>query len=117
MGFLSHSLAASLSKSPTFKSIVLPGDDYVPSHQLYPSDSISAYHAADSEYASPDAWAEYVLEKCKSYTECGTSASFSAVEDGKQYWYGFIFRGGAVDASAFEEKPDASGARAFIIKA
>ncbi|TFK32117.1 hypothetical protein BDQ12DRAFT_728946 [Crucibulum laeve] len=111
--------AAPLQNATRYKSVDLPGEDYVPGSSLYPSDVIRRYFVHKANYALPEDWAKYVLEECKKSDTCITSASFLSVasdDEKNAYWFGYIFRGsGPVNATSFQRADGIQGARAFTI--
>ncbi|GJC82521.1 hypothetical protein ColLi_05359 [Colletotrichum liriopes] len=78
--------------------------NWVAGGSLFPGQVIAGYHGELGNYTA-DTWSAYVLEKCKSYTACTSSMTYSAINSGStggRYWFGFAFRGGATTVADYE---------------
>ncbi|GKT49951.1 uncharacterized protein ColSpa_10132 [Colletotrichum spaethianum] len=105
--------AAPLEPRSSFVEVSLPAPhNWVPGGSLFPSQVIAAYHGDLGNYTAAT-WSAYVLEKCKSYTACTSSATYSGINSGStggRYWFGFVFRGGATTVANYERDEDAANA-------
>ncbi|KAK1961962.1 hypothetical protein LY78DRAFT_587599 [Colletotrichum sublineola] len=105
--------AAPLEPRASFVQVPLPTPlNWVAGSSLFPSQIIAAYHGELGDYTA-DTWAAYVLEKCKGYTACTSSMSFSGINSGStggRYWFGYVFRGGATTVANYERDDEAEDA-------
>ncbi|KAK1596070.1 uncharacterized protein LY79DRAFT_667560 [Colletotrichum navitas] len=100
-------------RNATFVKVALPSPlNWVAGAPLFPSQVIASYHAELGDYTS-DTWAAYVLEKCKTYTACTSSMTFSGINSGStggRYWFGYVFRGGATTLDDYDRDDEAEDA-------
>ncbi|KZL78849.1 hypothetical protein CI238_12822 [Colletotrichum incanum] len=110
--------AAPLEPRSSFVQVTLPApQNWVAGGSLFPGQVIAAYHAELKDY-SADTWSAYVLEKCKGYTACTSSMSYSAINSGStggRYWFGYVFRGGATTVADYERDEEVENAVADSI--
>ncbi|WQF90297.1 hypothetical protein CDEST_15311 [Colletotrichum destructivum] len=102
--------AAPLEPRSSFVQVPLPApQNWAAGGSLFPGQIIAAYHADAKDYTA-DTWSAYVLEKCKGYTACTSSLSYSAINSGStggRFWFGFVFRGGATTVADYERVEEA----------
>ncbi|KAK2037098.1 hypothetical protein LZ31DRAFT_547099 [Colletotrichum somersetense] len=111
LGTVAAVASAAVSAAPlepraaSFAKVSLPAPlNWVAGASLFPSQIIASYHAEIADYTA-DAWAAYVLDKCKSYTACTSSMTFSGINSGStggRYWFGYVFRGGVTTVDDYD---------------
>ncbi|KAK1974936.1 hypothetical protein LZ30DRAFT_786648 [Colletotrichum cereale] len=111
-------VAASVSAAPleprsSFVQVPLPAPlNWVAGAPLFPSQLIAGYNADLGDYTA-ETWAAYVLDKCKSFSACTSSMTFSGINSGStggRYWFGYVFRGGVTTVDSYERDDEAGDA-------
>ncbi|KAJ0160333.1 hypothetical protein CTA2_8148 [Colletotrichum tanaceti] len=73
--------AAPLEARSSFVEVPLPApQNWSAGGSLFPGQLIAAYHADAKDYTA-NTWSAYVLEKCKGFTACTSSLSYSGGDD------------------------------------
>ncbi|EFQ33362.1 hypothetical protein CGRA01v4_00935 [Colletotrichum graminicola] len=92
-------------RASTFIEVPLPSPlNWMAGRSLFPSQVIASYNADIGDYTS-ETWAAHVLEKCKTFTACTSSMTFSGINSGStggRYWFGYVYRGGATTVDDYE---------------
>ncbi|KAI9327602.1 hypothetical protein DFJ73DRAFT_800841 [Zopfochytrium polystomum] len=99
-----------------------PPLNYLAASKLIPR-IIAGYNADIAAY-NATGWANHVLDQCRTYKLCTAALSFQAQNSGStggQYWFGYVYKGGAVTAADFERDDDpvdnVKDSYAFTVKA
>ncbi|KAL8383249.1 hypothetical protein RB595_006819 [Gaeumannomyces hyphopodioides] len=85
-------------------------NNWLTTSRLYPSNLIAGYNAAVAAYDA-ESWNAHILEKCQSFRDCTSTASWQGTNSGStggRYWFGEVYRGGPTTAADYERVPDAA---------
>ncbi|KAL2006934.1 hypothetical protein VTN00DRAFT_9602 [Thermoascus crustaceus] len=88
-----------------------PPLNWLPGPRLLPSNVIAGYHADYDKYDA-STWAEYVLNRGKTFAGCTSTSSFSAINSGTpriRCWFGYVSRGGPTTPDDYQRDESESG--------
>ncbi|OAA43621.1 hypothetical protein NOR_04196 [Metarhizium rileyi] len=97
--------AATAISAAEYQRLHLPDpQNWIPGSSLFPGNVIAGYNANYNEH-DKESWAALVLERCESYADCTSSATYSAINSGTpkyRAWFGYLFRGGQTAEADYE---------------
>ncbi|CAH0058451.1 unnamed protein product [Clonostachys solani] len=102
----------------TFVKVTLEEpQNWIAGPSLFPSNVLAGYSGDFCDYTA-DTWAQFVLDKCKTFDACTSALAFSALNSGSprtRGWFGYAFKGGATTQADYIRAEDVEKSVAYSV--